>query len=128
MLNIRLNNKGITLVESLVAVMLTGIAILGLMTMQPLAWQTAGKADSMTRAAGIMQRELEAIEGSIMSGTIPANKTNVVETMGNASYTINTTITQPTATNSWLAHVRITWPGNANGMKSSIIVTRQEGF
>ena len=127
MLNIRLNNKGITLVESLVAVMLTGIAILGLMTMQPLAWQTAGKADSMTRAAGIMQRELEAIEGSIMSGTIPANKTNVPETMGNATYTLNTTITQPTTT-SWLAHVRVTWPGNANGMKSSIIVTRQTGF
>jgi Tfp pilus assembly protein PilV len=128
MLNIRLNNKGITLVESLVAVMLTGIAILGLMSMQPLAWQTAGKADSMTRASGIMQRELETIEGSIMSGTIPANKTNVVETMGNASYTINTTITQPTATNSWLARVRVAWPGNTNGIKSSIIVTRQEGF
>jgi Tfp pilus assembly protein PilV len=127
MFNIRLNKKGITLVESLVAVMLTGIAILGLMSMQPLPWQTAGKADSMTRASGIMQRELENIELSIMSGTIPANKTNIVETMGNASYTINTTITQPSAA-SWLAHVRVTWPGNSSGMKSSIIVTRQTGF
>jgi Tfp pilus assembly protein PilV len=128
MLNIHLNDKGITLVESLVAVVLTGIAILGLMSMQPLSWQSAAKADSMTRASGIMQRELEMIESSIMSGTIPANKTNVVETMGNASYTINTTITQPMATNSWLARVRVTWPGNTNGMKSSIIVTRQTGF
>lgn len=127
-MNIHLNDKGITLVESLVAVVLTGIAILGLMSMQPLSWQSAAKADSMTRASGIMQRELEMIESSIMSGTIPANKTNVVETMGNASYTINTTITQPTATNSWLARVRVTWPGNTNGMKSSIIVTRQTGF
>jgi len=116
------------LVESLVAVMLTGIAILGLLSMQPLAFQSAGKADSMTRAAGIMQRELEMIEGSIMSGTIPANKTNVPETMGNASYTINTTITQPTAINSWLVRVRVIWPGNPNGLRSSIIVTRQMGF
>lgn len=116
------------MVESLVAVMLTGIAILGLLSMQPLAFQTAGKADSMTRASGIMQRELETIEGSIMSGTIPANKTNVPEIIGNASYTINTTITQPTAINSWLVRVRVTWPGNPNGLRSSIIVTRQEGF
>ncbi len=122
-----LNNKGISLIESLIAVMLTGIAIIGLLTMQPLGWQSAGKADSISHATGIMQRELENAECSIMSGTIPSNKVNVSETMGNESYTVNTTITVPD-TGRWLVRVSVTWPGNTKGVKSSIVVTRQNAF
>ncbi|MHB8137499.1 MAG: type IV pilus modification PilV family protein [Smithellaceae bacterium] len=123
-----LNNKGITLIESLIAVMLTAIAIIGLMTMQPLAWQSAGKADSMTRATELLQRELESVEGSIMKGTVTGlDKSNVSETMGNETFTVTTTITEP-ITNRWLARVNVKWKGSSTGVKSSIIVTRQMGF
>jgi hypothetical protein len=62
-----------------------------------------------------------------MSGTIPANKVNVSETVGNETLTINTTITVRDNT-TWLARVRVTWPGNTNRVRSSIIVSRQSTF
>jgi Tfp pilus assembly protein PilV len=123
------NNKGITLVESLIAVMLTGIAIIGLLSMQPLGWKSAGKADSISHATEIMQRELESIECSIMSGTVPANKVNVSETVGNETLTINTTIGALNSANGTrLVNVHITWQGNATGIRSSILVSRQSAF
>lgn len=123
-----LNNKGITLIESLIAVMLTAIAIVGLLTMQPMGWKSAGHADSISHATQIMQRELESIECSIMSGIIPANKVNVSETVGNEPLTINTTITAQPGGGTWLVHVRVAWQGNATGVSSSMIVSRQSSF
>ncbi len=123
-----LNNKGITLIESLIAVMLTGIAIVGLLTMQPMGWQSAGKADSISHATEIMQRELETIECSIMSGTIPANQVNVSGPAGNEAFTINTTITVRPGGGTWLVRVRVTWPGNATGVSSSMIVSHQTAY
>ena len=113
--------------ESMVAMFLTTIAIVSLMAMQPLSWQSAGKANQLGRASGIMQTELESIENDIMRGTIPANKINVEENAGSARYIVNTTITNP-ATNRWLVHVSVNWTGNSTGIKSSMIVTRQMGF
>lgn len=129
-MNMRLNNKGITMVEVLVAVMLTAIAVVGLMTMQPMAWQSAGKADSMTRATEIMQRELEAVEYRIMSGNFSALSDlgkDASETVGHETFTVKTSVTEPTA-NNWLVRVGVTWTGNAKGVRSSLIVTRQSGF
>lgn len=125
-----LNDKGITMVESLVAVMLTAIAVVGLMTMQPMAWQSAGKADSMTRATEIMNRELEAVEYRIMSGAFSALsdlEKNASEMVGHETFIVKTSVTEPT-TNNWLVRVGVTWTGNTIGVKSSLIVTRQSGF
>jgi Tfp pilus assembly protein PilV len=122
-----LNNKGITLIESLIAVMLTGIAIVGLLIMQPLGWQSAGKADSIARATEIMQRELESIECSIMSGTVPANQ-NISGPAGNENLTINTTVTAIPNTGTWRVRVRVTWQGNATGVSSSMIVSHQSPY
>ncbi|MDM7987276.1 MAG: hypothetical protein QUS13_08085 [Smithella sp.] len=124
-----LNNRGLTIIESLIAVMLTGVAVIGLLTMQPLGMQSAGKADSMTRATQLMQRELETLESRVMAGANVTTlvKTNASETIGNETFTINTTITvRNNAT--WLARVRVTWPGNTNGVRSSLIVSRQSTF
>lgn len=121
------DNKGITLVESLVAVMLTSIAIIGLLTMQPLGWQSAGKADSIAHATEIMQTKLETIECSIMSGTIPADDVNTSVTVGNQTFTINSTISVRD-TISWLVRVRVTWQGNTTGVSSSMIVCHQSAY
>ncbi|MBN1471599.1 MAG: hypothetical protein JW925_07450 [Syntrophaceae bacterium] len=122
-----LNNKGITMVESLIAIMLTALAIIGLLTMQPLGLQSAGKADSLSRATQIMQTELESIECSIMSGTIPANRVDVTETIGNETFTINTTTTVRDNV-TWLVRVRVSYKGNPTGISSSLIVSRQDAF
>ena len=124
-----LNNRGLTIVESLIAVMLTGVAIIGLLTMQPMGMQSAGKADSMTRATELMQRELETLESEVMRGAnvTALVKTNATETVGNETFTVNTTITVRNNV-TWLARVRVTWPGNNNGVRSSLIVSRQSTF
>ncbi len=125
--------------ESLIAVFLTAIAIVGLMPMQDMSLRTASRSDYLGRAAGIMQTELEAQEAFIMRVSNPvtlgpaAPKTVKVSDAagveGDATYIVNTTISQnPASAISWIVHVRVTWTGNANGVRSSIIVTRQEGF
>ena len=115
------------MVESLIAIMLTALAIIGLLTMQPLGLQSAGKADSLSRATQIMQTELESIECSIMSGTIPANRVDVTETIGNETFTINTTTTVRDNV-TWLVRVRVSYKGNPTGISSSLIVSRQDAF
>lgn len=123
-----LNNKGITLIESVIAVLLTGIAVLGLISMQPMAWQSAGTADHVSRAVMIMQAELETMQISLMTGAVPAVKNNASVNVGNAAYTVNTTITETIVGRRWLTSARVTWAGNPTGVRSSLVVTRQMGF
>ena len=122
-----LNNSGITLVESMIAAFLTVVVIVGLMSMQSLSWQSAGRSDHLGRATGILQMELEALENDIMRGVVPAVKNNVSVSAGTFNFFVTTTINDSVA-NRWLVNVRVTWPGNANGITSSMFVARQMGF
>lgn len=137
-MHIILNSKGFTLIEAMIAVLLTMVGAIAVLSLQPQAWMTAGKADHIGRAAGVMQTELELRENQIMLGTIPAspiNQTFQVSGGGNhsgdATFNIITTTTNPGA-NRWLVNVRVTWPGNCSGgtcnISSSMLVTRQAGF
>ena len=130
--------KGFTLVEAMIAVFLTMIAVVSILSMQPTSWRAAGKADYMGRAAGVMQSELELRENQIMLGTIPASPINQTvqaggsgDNAGDATFNITTTTTNPGA-NRWLVNVRVAWPGNCAGgtcnITSSMLVTRQSGF
>lgn len=123
------DNKGITMIESLIAVFLTSFVIIGLMTMQPLAWQAGAKADQLGGATEIMQRELETLENHVMRGTlpIPAAKVNVPVQEGKVVFSLNSSITDLTL-NKFMIHVQVTWTGNTTGVKSSMIATRQMGF
>ncbi|OPY87618.1 MAG: hypothetical protein A4E71_00926 [Smithella sp. PtaU1.Bin162] len=132
------NTKGFTLIEAMIAVFLTMIAVVSVLTMQPTSWKAASKADYMGRAAGIMQSELELRENQIMMGTIPASPINQTiqaggsgTNAGDASFNVITTTTNPGA-NRWLVNVRVAWPGNCPGgscrITSSMLVTRQSGF
>jgi Tfp pilus assembly protein PilV len=132
------NNKGFTLVEAMIAVFLTVIAAVAILSMQPTSWRAAAKADYMGRAAGVMQSELELRENQIMLGTIPASPINQTiqvggsgTNAGDATFNVTTTTTNPGA-NRWLVNVLVTWPGNCGGgtcnVTSSMLVTRQAGF
>lgn len=113
------------MVESLMAVFLTVIAIVSLMMMQPIGWQATAKADHIGVATQIMQQELESIEYQVMRGTspLPANKNNVAV----GSFFLSSTITDK-GLNKYLVHVQVKWKGSPGGVKSSMIVTRQMGF
>jgi Tfp pilus assembly protein PilE len=65
------NKKGLTLIECIIALVLTTIAVVSLMSMQSLAWRGTGKSDYLGRAEGILQRELESFEDNFMQGATP---------------------------------------------------------
>ena len=134
------NNRGITIVEVLITLFLTTVGIMALLSMQPTAWNTAGRSDFMGRAAGILQSELERNEILIMNpnnavstGVLPNHSqyasSQTTKQSGDVSYTVATTVT-PLAgvTNAWSVRVQVTWPGNTRGVSETMIVSRQEYF
>ena len=127
------------MVEVMIAMFITVVAIISIFSLLPLSWQTAGKSDYLGRAAGILQTELELREGQIMRNNIPAlgiTTRNVQVSdpftvsagiRGDATMSIRTTISRRT-NNSWLVTVNVTWPGNPQGLTNSIIATPQMFF
>ena len=127
--------------ESLIALLLTTIAIVSLMPMQDNALKTMSRSDYLGRAAGIMQAELEYQENVMMNSddiTSPIAPGTVTKTVyassngptsgisgsGDASFTVVTIISVAPGTKSWLVNVKVTWPGNTTGITSSMIASR----
>lgn len=130
--------KGMSIVECVIALLLTATAVISLVEMQSLAWRGAGKSDYLGRAQALLQRELERCEYSILrSVDIPAD-TKCMDQYGNdadcgaadAVFTINYLETTPATipTNTRLLNVKITWPGSKSGIRSSIIVLPQSDY
>ena len=132
------SDAGLTIVECVIALFLTTIAIFTLINMQPLAWQGAGKSDYLGRAAAILQRELEINEYEIMKGVVPPNSKSCVDKDGksvdctdaSAMYSIIITTSKPATIpdETTLLNVRVTWPETKRGVASSIIVSPQGKF
>ena len=60
--------------------------------------------------------------------TLPGDKVNVFQTIGNQTYTINRTTTLRADGITYLVRVRVNWPGNTNGVSSSLIVSRLDAY
>lgn len=128
------------MVEVLITLFLTAVGIMALLSMQPTAWNTAGKSDFMGRAAGILQSELERNELQIMNpangvttGVLAAKtmyaSSQSTQQAGDVPFTVNTTVLPlGSATNAWTVTIRVTWPGNTRGVSETAIVSRQEYF
>ena len=136
--SLKLNKKGITLVETLIAAFLTMVAVISLMPMFSLSIQTSAKSDYAGRAVGILQQELEFREGQVMNGVYPADSPHTYDQNvnvsgmaasqeGDAAFVLKTKMTKQ-GNNSWLVNVQVTWAGNSTGIKNSIIVTPQINF
>lgn len=131
------NKKGLSMIEVLIALFLTMIGVMALLSMQPQGWLLSGKSDYLGRAAEILHEELETKEALIMNpcntvteGTF--NKNVFISGTGGAgagdvTYTVQTTVSS-IGVNVWRLTIRVTWPGNNAGIRESIIVTRQEYF
>jgi hypothetical protein len=136
MLSSLCNKRGITLIELMIAALITAVGILALLSMHPTAWRASGRSDLMGRAAGILNEELETNEMMIMNpcNAVPAGGTRPVFTSGEGTaqpgdfpYTVQTDIVD-NGGGLWMVTVRVTWPGNNNGIAETILVTRQERF
>ncbi len=134
----RCNERGVTLVESVLAILLVSLGLIGLLSMQPSAWRASARTDYLGRAAMILSKELTARELAIMNpcnvvATGTATQTVYTSGQGTAQagdigFTVQAT-TAVVATNVWRVTVLVTWPPlNATGIRESIVVTRQEPF
>ncbi|MCX5837334.1 MAG: prepilin-type N-terminal cleavage/methylation domain-containing protein [Deltaproteobacteria bacterium] len=132
------SKRGVTLIESVIAILLVSIGLLGLLSMQPSAWKASARADYLGHAAMILSRELTARELAIMNPCNAVSLTPVTQTVygsgegtaqsGDTSFTVQATTTN-IGTNVWRVTVRVSWPPlNATGITDSIVVTRQEPF
>lgn len=132
------NSRGITLIEAVIAILILSIGLIGLLSMQPQAWQMTARTDYLGRAAMTLNKELTLRELAIMNpcnAVVTGALTQVLNTSGQGaaqtgdiSFTVVTTTTN-IATNVWRVTVRVSWPPlNATGITESIVVTRQETF
>jgi Tfp pilus assembly protein PilV len=126
------------MIEPIIAILLVSIGLIGLMSMQPSAWQTSARADYLGHAAMTLGRELTSRELAIMNPcntVLPGTVTQTVNASGqgtaqsgDTSFTVQAT-TANLGGNVWQVTVRVSWPPlNATGIAESIVVTRQESF
>lgn len=135
--------RGITLIESVIAILLLSVGLVGLLSMQPSAWKASVQADYVGHAAMILSQELSRNELQIMNpcNTVTVTDEDGVEQSvhssgqsaaqsGDTTYTVTTTILAVAgSSNTWKVTVRVTWPPlNSIGIRESLIVTRQEPF
>lgn len=136
MSNLPCDNKGFTLVEVLIAIFITVVAVLGTLTLISPAWRTAAQSDYLGRASGILYEQLMKQEARIMNPccSVPTSSSTTVfvggqttAQSGDAQFNVITTITP--ITNAWRVTVQVSWPPfNPTGISESLVVTRQQGF
>lgn len=130
-----LNGRGISLLEAMIAVFLTTVGIMAVMSMQPNAWKAAAKADYLGRAAMILSAEIERQQTWIMN---PCNSVNAASTTatvrssgqdesaeGDAVYLVTTTIAGIGA-NIFSVTVTVRWNNGASEITERTNVIRQE--
>ena len=141
MLELVRNKRGLTLIETVVAMSLVAISIVSILSLQPTAWKMAGKSDYMGRAAGILTQEMERVQALIMNPcqtTLPASDATPRSILtsgtslkkdGDATFLVQTTINTLTIGRVWRVTVRVTWPPiSTRGITESLVVTRQDRY
>ncbi|MDI9570797.1 MAG: hypothetical protein QM278_08755 [Pseudomonadota bacterium] len=131
------NDRGASLLEVVIAIFLTAVGIMAIISLQPSAWRTTARADYLGRAAGILHKTMQEAEARIMNpcNTVTLGQTTTTVTVsnqagvaGDASYTVATTIAQDGMNaRAFVVTVTVTWPPlNNTGITESMTVTRQE--
>lgn len=121
---------GVTLIEVLVALAITSVSAIGLMSLQPQSLHMMAGADYTGRAAGILHSELEQAELLILNPAFDAagiDQSDRSITLGNLAYTVRTTV-DSSGSLFFRVTVNVKWPGNEAGITGCRRVTRQEGF
>jgi Tfp pilus assembly protein PilV len=133
------NNRGASLLEVVIAIFLTSVGILAIISLQPSAWRTTARADYLGRAAGILHKAMQDTEARIMNpcNAVTLGQTTTTVTVsnqagitGDATFSVVTNIAQDgTNTRAFVVTVTVTWPPmNSTGITESMTVTRQEAY
>jgi len=128
------------MIEVCIALLVVGVGVLALITLQPSSWRLAGKSDYLGRASGILAAQLQLMEAKIINpnNTMPTSDSSPVAVyvsgqttkvqQGDVQFSVKRTITAGPVANTWLVNVVVTWPGNTAGIRESMIVARQQSF
>jgi len=142
MFNSICNNKGISLIEVLISIMLITVGILSLLTLQPSAWNLSLKSNYLGLAGSILHSELETNEMLLMNPNYPNpcsanNPITLTKTLnpsgqstaqaGDLTFTVQTRI-QDNLNSTWSVRVGVTWQTNNTGISETRLITRQEPF
>jgi Tfp pilus assembly protein PilE len=137
MSHIPCDKRGFTLVEVVIALFVTIVAVLGILALVSPAWRTAAKSDYLGRASGIFYETLMAQEALIMNPccVVAAGSTGPTAVFasgqqaaqsGDVPFNITTIITN-IGSDVWRVNVRVAWTGHP-GISETLLVTRQEAF
>jgi Tfp pilus assembly protein PilV len=132
------NKQGVTLIESVLAILLVSVGLIGLLSMQPSAWRTTTRTDYLGRAAMLLGKELTTRELAIMNPCNTVTTGTATQTVytsgqgtaqtGDIGFTVVTSTTA-VAVNFWRVTVTVSWPPvNATGITDSMTVSRQDPF
>ncbi len=138
MLRMICNKRGISIVEMMIAVVITMIGVLSILMLQSSSWRTVSKSDYLGRAAEILSGELQRQEALILNPRYFVETGNQTVTLrassqttsvdGDANYTVRTRI-ENIGNQVWRVTVNVSWPPlNNTGITENIVVTRQERF
>ena len=130
--------RGVGLIEVIIAIFLTTVGIMAVMSMQPTAWQGAARADYLGRAAEILSRELETRQAQILNpcnAVTTGTTTNTAvrasgqtaDVSGDAVYSVTTTITS-IGTNIFRVTATVNWNNDTSSVTESLVVMRQDFF
>jgi Tfp pilus assembly protein PilV len=150
MLRLICDKKGISLVEVMIAILLTSIGLVTLSSLQDSGWKSMAKADYVGRASGILYNTLEQYEAFLANTcnnpiTLGEQNTNrgggkfwdPVQTSGGTAilrgditYKVRASITRINAADpqSFVVTVRVMWTGNETGISESLMVTQQKAY
>jgi Tfp pilus assembly protein PilV len=136
------NKTGMGMIEVLIAILLTAVGLMTILSLQSTSLRTVGKSDFLGRASGILYNELERNEALIMnpSYVVPEGTTGPTAVIvsdraaaveGDMIFQVTTVIVSlaPSAPNTWRVTVTVTWPPlNPTGITENIVVTRQDRY
>jgi prepilin-type N-terminal cleavage/methylation domain-containing protein len=131
------NNRGFSLVEVMIALFITVVAVTSIFTLMTPAWRTATMSDQFGRAADILSDQMQQQELFIMNpcnnvvvgttGPVTINASGYAAAQpGDVQFSLTRNIVL-IAPDVWRVTVRVAWPGNA-GISESLVVTRQEYY
>ena len=132
------NKTGMGMIEVLIAILLTAVGLMTILSLQSTSLRTVGKSDFLGRASGILYNELERNEAFIMN-LVTAGTTGPTPVLvsyqpaaveGDITFQVTTVIdNNGLGANTWRVTVTVTWPPlNPTGITENIVVARQERY
>ena len=134
------NNRGISLVESIISILLVSIGLIAFISLQPTSWKTSARTDYLGRAIMVLNNEIMTQElwimnpcNTVTTGTVDKvlySSDQQTAQSGDVSFNVQTvTSTVSGSANTWKVSVKVTWPPlNTKGLTDNLIITRQESF